>query len=403
MAQARPEPAWAASVRLLYLVATAVFLVTLGIGIPNGLDVAELSRDIVLTHVHSGTLGWITLGVVATAAWYFRAIDARLAAAAAVAIPAYVAAFATGSLVLRAVGGLVVLAIVAWLIAWVWRAWLSSDRALPGLALALGLTTFTYGSVIGVVLQVQSAAGTAWLTGDAIGAHAGAMVFSYLVLVAVGLVEWQLLGTTGLPRGGVVQLGALFLGGLILSIGLLTGNGQAAGGLYLLANLAAIALFVVRVVPRVVAVPWGAALPVRHVGVAGLWVVVAIALFLYLVAQFVAAAGDPMAISPNVLVASDHATFVGVMTNLLLGLAWTFAPDVGRPRRPASDLVLWGVNVGLVVFIVGLVADSPAVKRVGAPIMGLFILMGIAIVAVRLLRAPSLAEAGREAAPAAQA
>ena len=60
---------WATTSRGLFLVALAVFVVTVGIGILNGLDAVELSRDILLTHVHSGTLGWITLGIAATARW----------------------------------------------------------------------------------------------------------------------------------------------------------------------------------------------------------------------------------------------------------------------------------------------------------------------------------------------
>jgi len=51
---------WAASARGLYLVAMAVFVVTVSIGIVNGLDAVEFDRNTILTHVHSGTLGWIT-------------------------------------------------------------------------------------------------------------------------------------------------------------------------------------------------------------------------------------------------------------------------------------------------------------------------------------------------------
>ena len=50
---------WAASARGLYLVAMAVFVVTVSIGIANGLDAVEFDRNAILTHVHSGTLGWI--------------------------------------------------------------------------------------------------------------------------------------------------------------------------------------------------------------------------------------------------------------------------------------------------------------------------------------------------------
>ena len=80
-------------VRNLYLVAMGVFLVTIVIGIVNGLDIYEFDRNQLLTHVHSGTLGWITLGIVASAMWLTRAADRRLAISLAILIPIYVAAF----------------------------------------------------------------------------------------------------------------------------------------------------------------------------------------------------------------------------------------------------------------------------------------------------------------------
>lgn len=77
------QDAWAPSTRGLFLAAMAVFVVTVGIGILNGLDVFEPDRNTVLTHVHSGTLGWITLTVVAASAWFLGGIDRRLAIALA--------------------------------------------------------------------------------------------------------------------------------------------------------------------------------------------------------------------------------------------------------------------------------------------------------------------------------
>ncbi len=69
---------WANTSRGLFLVALAVFLLTVGIGVLNGLDAVEFSRDLLLTHVHSGTLGWITLGVAATACWVYGGMDRLL-------------------------------------------------------------------------------------------------------------------------------------------------------------------------------------------------------------------------------------------------------------------------------------------------------------------------------------
>ena len=384
MSAERQDESWAATSRDLYLVAMAVFLVTVSIGVVNGLDLVSPSRDVLLTHVHSGTLGWLSLGIVATAGWLFRSGDRRIATTLIVLVPLYVAAFASGNYTARAIGGVALLAAIVWLVVWAWRSFLAGERSLPGLAVALALTTFTYGAIIGVLLQIQFATGATWLGGDAIGSHAGAMVFAYLVLAAMGIVEWRLRGTRDRPRGGLVQIGALFLGGLVLSVGLLAGAAQAAGGIYLLVTLIAIVLFIVRVVPSAVRVSWGDPGPTRHFAAAAIWIVIAIVIYLYLVAQFISAGGDTASVSTNILIASDHASFIGVMTNLLLGLVATIAP--GRSRTPSwlLHLQFWAMNLGLAVFATGLIVDSAVIKRIGAPVMGAAILLGLALLAPRL-------------------
>ena len=50
-------------------------------------------------------------------------------------------------------------------------------------------------------------------------------------------------------------------------------------------------------------------------------------------------------------------------------------------------LVFWVLNLGLVVFVLGLVADSPEIKRVGAPVMGVAILVGVGLFGWRLWQA----------------
>src|SRR5438128_11834171 len=110
---------FAAETRLLFRVALAIFTVTVLIGILNGFHFVQLSRAVLLTHVHAGTLGWITL--VATGAAYWLYADAgaalkgharRVAIGLAVAVPLYVAAFLSGNLVARAVFGVPVLLLI---------------------------------------------------------------------------------------------------------------------------------------------------------------------------------------------------------------------------------------------------------------------------------------------------
>ncbi len=91
-------------IRWVLQVAMAVFLVTVAIGLLNGMKLVQFTRDQLLTHLHSGTLGWITLGVLAASLWLFggaagvrRASSRWLAILFAVAIPCYVAAFWSGT------------------------------------------------------------------------------------------------------------------------------------------------------------------------------------------------------------------------------------------------------------------------------------------------------------------
>ena len=368
----------ARTVRTLFLVAMAVFVVTIVIGILNGLDVVEFNRDQLLTHVHSGTLGWLTLAIVAASAWLAGGIDKRLAYALAVLIPIYVLAFYLAIPWLRAaVGGVLLLAIL-WLVVWAWQM-ARANPSLPRIGVALGLTTFTYSAVIGVLRQVQNAGGPTPFgpTVDIVGAHAAAMVFSYLVVVAMALLEWRVLGTTDRPRGGLVQMALLFLPPEAI---------QPVGGLYLLLELIAVGLFAARVLPTAVRVDWARTSSARSLAISSVFVVVATLIYLYVIFRLIS---DPSldVSSPGisgVLLASDHSTFIGVITNLMFGLLLVLTLDQASRWPWADQLVFWGVNLGLVIFLGGLIGDVVILKRIGAPLMGLALLLGLATFASRL-------------------
>jgi hypothetical protein len=391
MSSERAAPSWVMTARDLYLVAMGVFVVNIVIGILNGADVVEFDRNQILTHVHAGTVGWLTLTIVASTFLLFRAADRRLMLVLAVLVPIYVFAFYTGNFVLRAVGGTALLIAIGWLLAWLWRQFLAGERTLPRLAVTLGVTSFGYGALIGVLIQVSLASGRVLLPGDAIGAHASAMTFGYLVLVAMGLIEWRILGTRNLPKSGVIQVGALFLGGLTISVSLLAGAAQAGGGIYLLTQLVAVVLFAARIWPRSIRVNWAAADPIRHFAASSIWVVFALVLFMYIVFQFVsssAATADPNAPPPvdlNVLIASDHSAYIGIITNIVLGLL-TVLLLRSRSQSWLGHVVFWGVNLGLAVFVIGLIVDTAEIKRIGAPIMGTTLLIALAILAYTALR-----------------
>ncbi len=390
MSVERGVPSWVATARDLYLIAMALFVVNIVIGILNGADAVTFDHNQILTHVHAGTVGWITMSIIASSVLLFRVADRRLMLTLAFLVPIYILAFYTGSFQLRALGGTALLVAIGWLLVWLWRTYLGGERSLPRLAVTLGLTSFGYGAVIGTLMQISFAMGITILPGDAVGAHAGAMTFGYLVLVAMGLIEWRILGTTDLPRGGLVQVLALFLGGIIISVSLLIGAEQAGGGIYLLTQLVAIVLFVSRIWPRSLRVSWLAADPIRHVAAASLWVVLALVLFMYLVFSFITAAdpSDPSAFPLNVLIASDHAVYIGVITNIVLGLLSLLVLRKSVRGSWVGQMIFWGVNLGLVVFVAGLIIDTADLKRIGAPVMGITLLVALAILAWTALREP---------------
>jgi hypothetical protein len=381
------------SVRDLLNVAMAVFLVTIAIGIVNGLDLYEFNRDQLLTHVHSGTIGWISLGIVAAAFWLLMAADRRLALALAITVPVYVAAFYTGNLPARAVTGSLLLLAILWLFVWTWQVSLR-NLSLPVLTVALGITSFTYGAVIGVLIQIQMASGNQIFPsgGDFIGAHAGTMVFSYLVLSAMGIIEWRVKGTTSRPLLGLIQVGALFIGGVILAVTLLLVGAdtsesgqqmlQAAGGIDMLLQLIAVVLFAIRIVPGAVRTDWMAAGPGRRLGLASLFVVVAVVIFIYEISQFISGANFEDLY--GVAVALDHSVFIGVITNIVLALGLALTADRPSPSGLGEGIAFWGQNLGLVTFMTGLITETQILKQIGAPLMGTCILIGLAIVFMRL-------------------
>jgi hypothetical protein len=363
--------------------------VNIVIGILNGADVVDFDRNQILTHVHAGTIGWLTLTIVASTFLLFRAADRRLMLALAVLVPIYVLAFYTGIFAFRAIGGLALLVVVAWVVWWVWQQYLGGERSLPRLAVTLGLTTFGYGALIGVLIQVSLAAGVTLLPGDAIGAHAGAMTFGYLVLVAMGFIEWRVLGTRDLPTLGLVQIVALFLGGLTISISLLAGASQAGGGIYLLTQLVSVVVFVIRIWPRSLRIDWAAANPIRHFAASSIWVVFALLLFMYIVFVFITsgASSDPnnTTLPINVLIASDHSAYIGILTNITLGMLLTLLMRSSDRRGWIGQLIFWGVNGGLIVFVIGLIVNTAEIKRIGAPVMGVTLLIALAVLAYSAL------------------
>jgi hypothetical protein len=411
-----------AAVGQAFQFALIIFTLTVLLGLLNAFQIfGPLDRDTLLTHLHSGTLGWITLGVIGIAIWIFARDRDDLAAPvllSALGTAAYVMAFWSGDFILRAVFGLAQLAIIVY---WWWFVY---ERAggqagftrldIPRLSVLLGLTTLVIGSILGVLVQVLLATGNALPTGtDLVGAHASAQTGGYLVLIAAGFAEWQLIGSAKRTQLGLAQVYLLFVGGLLLSVSLLLSANlpaalaQALPGIATLLTLAGIVIAAIRIGRAALAVPWMAPTGARHIAVAVPFLVLAVVLQAILVQQFIAAQGDISGVSIGLLHALDHAYFVGVMTNALFGAILVTTSDAPTtlsklPLRPrtwpwADQVIFWGLNVGTAAFIavllfVGSGEGRPAFTHpvaFVAPIMGLSALLGIATYLVRLGWVPS--------------
>jgi hypothetical protein len=393
-----------------------IFTLTALLGLANATQLfGALDRNTLLTHLHSGTLGWITMGVIGIAIWIFAGEREDLGAPvmlSAITTAAYVMAFWSGVFILRGVFGVAELAVIVY---WWWFVYTRARAQgglgridIPKLSVVLGLTTLVIGSTLGVTVQVLLATGNILPTNlDLIGGHATAQTGGYLVLVAAGFAEWQLTGGGKRTMLGLVQVYLLFVGGLVLSASLLLGAllgpqlQQALPGVATLLTLAGIVLVAVRVGRAALAAPWMATTGTRHIAAAVGFLVLAVILQAVLVQQFIAAQGDVTKVSIGLLHALDHSYFVGLMTNAIFGAILITSADRPRVWPSADHVIFFGLNLGAAAFIAVLLivgsgeGAKPFTHPVAfvAPVMGLSALLGIATYLRRLMGRPAAVSA----------
>lgn len=401
-----------ADTRSAFQYGLAIFTLTALLGLANATQLfGALDRNTLLTHLHSGTLGWITMGVIGLAIWIFGATGKTMAVRlSALSTAAYVLAFWSGNFQLRAIFGSTELLVVLY---WWWFAVSNARREgfgridIPKLSVVLGLTTLVVGSTLGVIVQVLLGTGQSLPTStDLIGGHASAQTGGYLVLVAAGFIEWQLTGGGKRTTAGLVQVGLLFVGGLLLSFSLLSAAqlgaqlAQALPGIATLFTLAGIVIVAIRLGRAAMRVSWSGG-GQRHMAIAVAFLILAVILQALLVQQFIAAQGDVTKVSLGLLHALDHSYFVGLMTNMLFGAILVLRAGLPRVWPWADDVIFWGLNLGAAAFVfVLLTAGSgegakPFTHPVSftAPIMGLAALLGIATLLMRLQTSEEMAPA----------
>src|SRR2546430_10464611 len=223
----RPEIGW------LLQIAMLIFVVTVLIGIANGTKVfGTLERSVLLTHVHAGTLGWITLGVAAACLWIFGGTGPRkaneglvrgLAIALTGSIPLYVAGFWSGSFIARAALSTPVFVAIVFLLGWS----IGGARriglgrlSVPQLSAIAGLVSLVIRSSLGVYAQFAVARGDQFEPMNIIGGHITTQVVGFLLLSGMGLIEyWHPPAPTPASWGGRIPGGPPFFGALAIAVG----------------------------------------------------------------------------------------------------------------------------------------------------------------------------------------
>lgn len=375
---------------LLLRAALAFFVFTVVVGILNGTDAVEFGHKTLMTHVHAGTLGWITLSVLAAAIWLFAeedpppgwrsAVPRILPGVATVTIGVYIVAFLTTTGPLRPASGSAALVVLALAFVWVFTQARHLPPSVPRLGVLTALATSVIGGTIGVLLGLELSGKGDLLPEGAYDAHPATMVVGFLVPIGMALAEWHL-DPAGIGRPadtrGRIQVIALFVGGIVLMAGALADQ-PALIGLNLPCELIAVGLFLKRLAPALRKIDWGRGYQ-RGFALSSIFLVLDIALLIVLIARY---KGEIDEAPIRLILALDHMMFIGVMTNALYGLLHVAS---GRPRTgPLDQVVTWGTNLGLVVFVLGLLGDVVWLKRLGAPVMGTAILIAIGAFAIRL-------------------
>ncbi|MBA4179675.1 MAG: hypothetical protein C0506_03715 [Anaerolinea sp.] len=366
-----------------------VFVWTVVIGILNGTDIVDFSRKTVLSHVHAGTLGWITMCVFAASLWLFGATATRgqvraaraLVLAAIITLPAFALTFAITYAEGRAVMGSFAFASIVGFFAWVlWRL-RSVEVTTVHLGFLAAVATSVAGGAIGVLLATKIATGRNVLPSGGEDAHPATMVVGFLIPVGMALAEWALGWPTlrKASRLGTAQMALPFIGGILLMLSLLL-EIEPLAPIAALIEFAGVVIFVIRHFGAAKRVDWKTPTPARYAVAAGVAIVANILFINYLAGRH---KGDFDNVPTEQLLALDHMMFIGVLTNAIFGLLLVVARRDGRGRI-ADQAVFFGMNIGLVGFVVSLLGDLTWLERASTPLMGASILTGLAVYTMRL-------------------
>jgi hypothetical protein len=384
-------------IRLMLQVGLLVFVWVIAIGIINGLGLMELTRPLLLSHLHGGMLGWLTLGILAATLWLFGGGDTppserslgiarALSYLAMVAVVGYVAAFATTSGVVRPIAGLLTFTALAGFGAWALTRTGSVVLTVPRLLVLVGLLASVIGGAFGVINGLSIALGFS-VPASFFGAHPGSMTVGFIMPVAMGLAEWGLRRDQPdepASRPGKVQVGLMALA-FVWVLGMTLAERDEIAGMGVVFAILALVIFLVRIWPFVRRTSLLARRPERHALAGGLLLGVTI---IYIFVAIQAAGGDFTQIPRERIIAFTHLEAVAATTNAMLAFVVYLSRRV-TPPSAVDDVVFWGLNLGVVGFVVALTAELPGLYVLFVPVMGLSLLLAVGVHVAALRAAPA--------------
>jgi hypothetical protein len=169
------------------------------------------------------------------------------------------------------------------------------------------------------------------------------------------------------------------------------------GPLAAVIELVGVAIFFKRLGPSIRRVDWRDRGPARHAAAASLAIVANIVFINYLAG---ANAGDFDLVRTHQILALDHMMFVGVLTNAIFAMLLRATTGDGRWAQ-LDTVVFVGINVGVIGFVVSLLAESIGLRQIATPILGACILIGLGLHTIRLRSAGPIASPAVTAAAAA--
>lgn len=400
LGRVKNESVWR-SLKILFMAAPILFLINIYFGFDNALTQGEIPRWQVLIHLHGGSIGWITLSAIGLAIWHVtgdREVDAgyertvrMLVWGSVLAFTGYVPSF--GLAFSRPSGFLVALLPIFGSLS-VLMLWANAIFALSQLRkqevvnttqilISGAVLTAAIGATVGALLGLERAIGQflPLPEGDRVGAHAG-MMDTYLFLVASSVVEWFISDNYRRRRSiwGLLQGVIWAAGATLVPVAYFLNMVEQLLPVFMLSLLTGLLLFLFRMAWRAVRVgPLGEGVkPWAFFGT--IWLVTYMVLFLYLISVFMGG-GEFSALPPWMLVLFAHAGFVGMMTNLLFGVLAVRSWSSRHILSWGDSTAMWLMNLGLIVFAVLRQASD---TRLGAIVMGVGVLIGVATFLLRL-------------------